>query len=59
MLLWGVPGAIVLSVALSAVTFHSFARMTAFVPTLLGILIFELLEHVHHKSIFRLIHAKP
>jgi Methyltransferase domain len=59
MLLLGVPAAIGLSVVLSVVTFHSFSRMTAFVPTLLGILIFELLEHVHHKSIFRIVHAKP
>jgi CHASE2 domain-containing sensor protein len=59
MLLLGVPAAIGLSVALSVVTFHSFSRITAFVPTLLGILIFELLQHVHHRSIFRVIHAKP
>jgi len=58
MLLLGVPAAIALSVALSLVMFHSFSRIATFVPTLLGILIFELLDYVHHRSIIRVMHAK-
>jgi CHASE2 domain-containing sensor protein len=47
-----------LSCAASFVMFHSLARVTAFLPTLVALLIIEVIEHVRHRSLHHAAHAK-
>jgi len=56
MLVLGPAMVLGLSLALSMIAFHSWSRVTSFAPTLLAILIFEIFEHVRHKSIFSVAH---
>ena len=49
--IYGIPAALVVSVAFSTAIFQSSSRLFSFAPTLLAVLAFEIYEHIRHKAI--------
>ncbi len=51
MVIYGIPAALVLSVAFSVLAFRSSSRLLAFAPTVLAVLAFEVYEHIRHQAL--------